>query len=356
MTAAEKIPDEAELQQAGKLDADPAADVKKVSVDVPRVLTVRDILSGSMARAFSTDRPEVCTTGHYRLDKITGGMRPGFVWVLGADTSWGKSSWVVALADENIKAKRKVLIVSSEDTEEIYGDRLMARRAKVSATNLRDGKLQAEEKQRVMEVVNAGESIPVYVDARRWPIEKLEQHILTIIREQKIDLVCWDYLQEFPSNRKHQDERVKYREIAARMRHITKSTKVAGLILSQLTISEPGKLPNRHNIRECRDVANAAEVIAIGFEPEKDIKDRNGTVVVAGGTKSMFIDKVKNGQRGSKVPLEWDSNSAAFVAVQDPEIKRLENVISNATGGDNFDDVGESFPEPEPPEHWTERY
>lgn len=344
------VPDEAERHAQGQLPADPKADVKRVAAEVPRVLTVRDLLSGSMSRAFKRDRPEVCLTGHYRVDKITGGFRPGFVWVLGADTSWGKSSWLVSVADVNLLRKKRVLIVSSEDTEEIYGDRLMARRAKVSAERLRDSALETAEMRLVTEVVNAAEPLPVFVDARRWPIEKLEAHIVTIIREQKIDLVCWDYLQEFPSNRKHQDERVKFREVAARMRHVTKSNKVAGLILSQLTIAEPGKLPTRHNIRECRDVANAAEVIVIGFEPDKDIKDRNGSVVVEGGTKSLFIDKVKNGPRGAKVALSWNQHSACFDTVSDPETQRYEAMIAKHADGDDFSDLADN----EPPAHWTD--
>lgn len=91
-------------------------------------------------------------------------------------------------------------------------------------------------------------------------------------------------------------------------------------------------MPNRHNIRECRDIANAAEVILIAFEPEKDILDANGEVAVHAGTKCVHVDKVKNGPKGAKVPLEWDATSACFNAVKDPYA---------TPDNDQFDDFGE---------------
>lgn len=299
----------------------------------PRVLSVRDIMAASMVNAMASRPRGICSTGHYKLDRITGGIRPGFSWLVGADTSWGKSSWLVAMADENLKAGRRVLIVSSEDTEEVYGDRLVVRRARVDATRYRDGRLTSDEMSRVAEQTEKGEQIPVYVDARRWPIEDLSAHLTKLIREERIDAVAFDYVQEFRSNRRWQDERVKYREIASVMRHIAKDAKIAGILFSQLTLDDKVDVPTRHNIRECRDIANASEVILIGFEARSDYTDKQGNTIEA-GTKSVFVDKVKNGPRGAKIPLTWDASSACFNTETDPELAR-------------YDDIA--------PEHWSDR-
>lgn len=339
-------PDEADANKAGTLPADPKAGTKPVALAVPRVLTVQEILESSRSRAMRREPSDYCTTGHNQLDAITGGFRPGFVWVMGADTSWGKSSFLISVLDENMKRGKRCLIVSSEDTEELYGDRLMARRARCSATRLRDGTLTDEEKVAVTGIAMKGEQVPVFVDAARWPIEKLVIHLDKIIKEQKIDLIAFDYLQEFKSEKRWQDERVKFREVASLMRRVIKSNKKTGIIFSQLTVTTDTKIPNKHNIRESRDVSNAAEVIVIGFEPEKDIQTRRATIEA--GTKCLLIDKVKNGPRGAKITLDWDSHSACFNAVVSENERRAQEA-----GVNQFDDFGDNAPDPE--EDWRNR-
>jgi replicative DNA helicase len=198
---------------------------------------------------------------------------------------------------------------------DVYADRLLARRAEISAKNLRDRKLLPSEVSRITGVVNASEAVPVYIDARRWPVENLIPHLKAIIKEEKIDIVAFDYVQEFQSKRRWQDERVKYREIASMLRHVAKDANISALLFSQLTLSQDTKIPNRSNIRECKDIANASEVIVIGFEPDKEIPTVKGPEIKA-GTKCLFVDKCKNGPRGIKFPMFWNDMSASFSAVE----------------------------------------
>lgn len=330
--------DEADMQKAGNLPPDPRTGTRVVAAKVPRVLSVQQLLTGSRERAFMRrDEASIMTTGHYRLDDITGGIRKGFSWLFGADTSFGKSTWLISVADENIKRGKKVLIVSSEDPEEIYADRLMVRRARVDAKRFRDRKLEGDEMQRVLDVEQSAEPIPVYMDASRWPVEELEKHLEKIITEQAIDVVAFDYIQEFKSSKRWQDERVKFREIASVLRHVGKKLKVASILFSQLTLDADTKIPTRRNIRECRDIANASEVILIGFEPDTDIKDKAGATVVDAGTKCVLVDKVKNGPRGGKVPLDWNKDYACFDAVADPYAQKF----ARAVGGEDFGDLAD---------------
>jgi replicative DNA helicase len=321
-------PDEAEMNKVGELPADPRVGTKLVALQVPRVHTVRELLTGAAVRSMSKEKHTTCTTGHHRLDDITGGIRRGFTWLFGADTSFGKSSWLVSVADENIKVGKRVLICSSEDMPDVYADRLLARRAQISAKNLRDRTLLKSEVSRVTETVNKAEAVPVYLDARRWPVEELTKHLKVIIKEEKIDIVAFDYVQEFQSKRRWQDERVKYREIASQLRHVAKDANISAILFSQLTLGQDTKIPNRSNIRECKDIANASEVIVIGFEPDKDIPTVKGPEIKA-GTKCLLVDKCKNGPRGIKFPMFWNDISASFSAVEsDDHYFELQNQLN----------------------------
>lgn len=310
--------DENEKLLAGVLPQDPKSNVipmnaaaRRIAENQPRLLTVRDLLVGSMERARSRERPGVCTFGIAAVDDAAGGMRPGHVWVFGADTGFGKSACAVMVADENLKRGKKVLIVSSEDDESIYGDRLMARRARVNAKALRDGRLDQNERTRVIDTVAQAESLPVYLDARGRSVETIVGQVRKIIADYQIDLVMYDYLQEFRLARRNQDERIAARDVAAALRGVVKTAKKTGIIFSQITIKEGKKYPDKHSIRESRDVSNAAEVILLGFIPTEVLSGGD----IPAGSRCVLVDKVKDGPKGFTVAMPWDENSACFNAV-----------------------------------------
>lgn len=332
-------PDEADRLRDGKADRDPTTGTKIVADHVPVVRTVKDMLDGAVLRALSREKTISLTTGHYRLDRLTGGFRPGFTWLFGADTSWGKSSFLISACDENMPAET-CLIVSSEDAESIYSDRLIVRRSRVAGTglrvraiNLRDKRLEPEEQQALLDVAQRAEKKPLFVAAngeeddggrhsRGWPLEELLPHLSKIVKENGVRLIAFDYLQEFQTKQRFQDERLKFKAMAGMMRRFIRQHRICGIVFSQLTLTAETKIPTRHNIRECRDVANGSDVILLGFEPEVDVKDREGRVVVLAGKKCIHVDKVKNGPRGGKLEHDWDPHGACFNRVWDPEFEQ----------------------------------
>jgi replicative DNA helicase len=321
----------------GTLPDDPAAGATPVSADVPRVLTVREIIHSAQQRAFAPRSKQIgCTSGNYEIDKITGGFKPGFVTVFGADTSWGKSSFLVMVADENIKAKRKVMIVSAEDSEKIYGDRLLLRRAQVHADNLRHKKLTDRDWTAITEEVKRAEDVPVYLDARGKPVEWVCRNVKRLIKEHGIDLVAYDYLQAFDNEKHQQDRRNQVTYISRVLTDSVKSADVAGIIFSQITVQEGKSHPDKHSIRESRDVSNAAEVVMLGFTPEKPVT-RGGVTLAPPGGKCILVDKCKDGPRGGVIQMPWNDDVACFITVPDPEVQRFQQIV-----GDKFDDFGDT--------------
>lgn len=328
----------------GDLPNEPTADAPIVAADVPRVLTVRDLLRGSRIGADERNPRSLVTSGNYRLDEITGGMLPGFVWVFGADTSWGKSSFLVMLADENLRRKKRVLIVTAEDSERTYGDRLMCRRARVNANRLRRKNVTREEREAMLKTEQSAEDAPVFLDARGKGVEWTAKHTKRVVKEQEIDLVAFDYLQAFDTEKPQQDRRNQVTYIARTLTDVVKSLDRTGILFSQITIDKTKPIPDKHSIRESRDVSNAAEVVLLGFKPEKDVMaasrepNRPPEIVVSAGQRALFVDKCKNGPRGAILHMPWDDESACFEAVEDPETARLEQAVKDAGDFDDFDD------------------
>ena len=314
--------DENDALQAGRFSTDPMQGAKPLNDRArersgPEVLTVRDLIQEATDCALSRVEIERCTTGVKSLDNKTGGMRPGHVWVFGADTSWGKSTLIVMWADINMALGKRVLIVSAEDAPSLYGARLTVRRAKVNARRFRDRRLTPDEIQSVVDVAKEALPDPVYLDARGKKAGQVAKEVRRAIEIHNIDLVMYDYLQEFRSEKATQDRRNEVSEVAALLREPIKALNKTGVIFSQITVQPGKKYPDKHSIRESRDVSNAAEAILLGFTPTSAIPDRNGNVIVDANQKCILVDKAKDGVRGA-VPMKWNNEGAYFEEVVEP--------------------------------------
>lgn len=325
-----KALDENEKAILSKLGTDPGDGTVTV-LDGPRLVSPRDMLRESLTRATKPREKRAGTTGNAELDAITGGFRPGFVWVFGAETSWGKSSWLVSVADENLKSGARVLIVSTEDAPSIYGDRLMARRARLNAKRLRDGNLNQDEIGRASNAVLKGERHPVYLEAVGRPVEWILEQLPRIVAEYGIDIIAVDYLQEIRSTKRHQDRRLELAYIAGELRACIKRLGKTGILFSQLTIGA-GEKPDKYSIRDSKDVANGAEVIALGFTvPEGGMKAASGTSFDQ-GQRCILVEKNKDGAKGL-VPVHWDDESACFRDKPNALYDEIDNLH------DSFNDV-----------------
>lgn len=319
-------------------DDEPREPAKAKAATEARVLTVRELIEQSGLRALTRERVETCTTGNYRIDDTTGGFKGGFVWLMAADTSWGKSSWLISIADENIKRGKRVLIVSAEDDEALYGDRLLVRRARVDYKRFRRGRrhLSRDDQSKITAVMAKAEDVPVFLDGRGRSIEVISRQIVKLIREEGIDLVALDYVQALDNEKQQQDRRNQLTYIGRRFTDAVKSEGKAGLVLSQVTLDpkNPKKIPDKSAVRDCRDLVNAADVVIMGCEPDKPIMS-GGRQVADVGQKCMLLEKVKDGPRGGIYPMQWDPLSACFDVVVDPEAERLDKAIGDFS---QFDD------------------
>ncbi len=258
-------------------------------------------------------------TGMDELDEMLGPIVPGMSILLGAETSWGKSTLAVAIADENRRAGRTAVIVSFEDVDQLYGDRLLARRAAVNALRLRDRKLRDYEMARVARVVSEAESAPILMNAIGRTAECVARDIKLAAEERSVDLWIFDYIQAVGIERPYQDRRNELREAAAVLRTTCRATGSASILLSQLTKEDPrdDHPPTRDMIRDCRDLSNSADVVLLGWQPQTrkaitELEERtNRSLCADPGDRLLIVDKNKNGPRGA-MRLHWDPESASF--------------------------------------------
>jgi len=282
------------------------------------VASMRDIMARSWDGARSKERRPGVLSGVGELDAATGGLRHGQVWVIGASTSWGKSSWLCHIASRATDTGHRVLIVSAEDSEELYGRRLLQIRASVNAVRLRDGMLTPDEHERATSAIKHAPTRPFFVSAIRRPVEQVASEVSSLCVSHGIDVVLVDYLQAMRASRKSQDRRLEVDFVARALTDAIKSRNATGILFSQLTTQKGADHPTHEWIRECRDVAHAAEVVLLGYSTGEGAAEQ----------KMFWVDKIKDGWRGFPVRLRWDAARACF----------LDDIPPETSLGDGFDD------------------
>jgi replicative DNA helicase len=317
LAALEQAAGKARLNQGDEARA-AVEEISRTQVCDSRVLTVREILTSAGERANrSADTVEKWTTLHHDLDQMIGGLRCKFSYVIGAFTNVGKSSWLIGVADEMLVRKTGVLIVSVEDDESIYGDRLLARRALVSADHIRDNTLTPEESKSIDRVIQSAEDAPVYLNATGKPVEWILPRIKTLVTRHGLKCVMIDYIQKVRRERPMADQRLSIKATFDELSDLGKNLGCVTIIASQLTKNRENAVPDEYSLRECQDMANGADYILIGYRPEKETTRNDGEIVPAGSTV-FKVAKAKLGRKG-QVVMQWNTLSACFDTVLKPK-------------------------------------
>jgi replicative DNA helicase len=263
-----------------------------------QILSLQQMALGAYQKAKEPRARHTLTWGNYQLDDMTGGIRPAHTGVIGAGTSQGKSSKVIHIAKCNISRGARVLVVSNEDDEQVYGNRFVASYSGTSAKNIRDHCIADEDHSAITEAINGMSNAPMFMHVQDMPWERVALKIdQTVLREQ-IDLVFLDYIQECWCETRYNSRQLELQAVARRFRGIMRRRKRAGIICSQLTGYEPGKPPSKEMARECKDITNGAEQILLLYTSSE-------------GERMGNLDKSKEGETGI-VKLNWNSVTASY--------------------------------------------
>ena len=234
------------------------------------------------------------STGIYMLDAICGGMRNGSLWVVGGQTSRGKTVLMLQIAAEFIKKGKKVAMFSLEmEANELVG-RLVTVVGKVDygsinqPKNITKGELN--QMARAFETLN---------DGQYWIDDSANQTIEGIAAESErikdstgeLDLIVVDYLQLISlTSAKDMNRERQIAQLSQNLKQLAKAMKCPVLTASQL--NEEGKT------RESRAIAQDADALLY---------------IVDDGVK---IGKLRNGKRDDVLPLFLDGPMQVFKEVR----------------------------------------
>lgn len=265
-------------------------------------------------------KPRGIATGFADIDRKTGGMIPGEVFVIAARPSVGKTSLMMNIV-EHVAVDDQIpsLVFSLEMPREAVVRRVLFGRAKVSLEDVDHGREWAKhDLQRIQAATHAVHSAPMWLDDRSGlTIQEIRAKARRSHREHGIQFIAIDYLQLCRSRSKQAtfSREREIGEISAGLKEIAKELHVPVLVLAQLNRdvekragANPGK-PRLSDLRESGTIEQDADVIGLLWR--KDYQASPDQAAELCGQSTLTIAKNRNGPTGD-CPLTFIASLCRF--------------------------------------------
>lgn len=238
-------------------------------------------------------------TGVTQMDDLTGGMRKGELWVIGAKTSGGKSILMLQIAAHALTAGKRVAIFTLEmGADEVIG-RMISCAHRISIGEILNPRTSS--KSTLASITEAATSFSasglMVCDAADMTIESISGHCQRIADAGGLDLVVIDYLQMVSSPKiKGQNREQEVANISRACKQLAKRLKCPVLTATQL--NEDGKA------RESRAIENDADAVFLIL---------NGKSSDGETTTRIQAWKCRNAERGAEFGVRMDGEHQKFI-------------------------------------------
>lgn len=248
-------------------------------------------------------------TGVPTLDKcLSGGFKPCELATIGALTGKGKTHIGVSLAMSAVRSGKKTCYVTIEMADTAIMKRMIANESGVNSKILTSGSFDAGKLDEQMDAVSKSsgpfmQRLLTIADETDGSIESLELLIRKLARQNKIDLLVIDYIQQFYFNKPLQNRVAELNLITSKVKHLTKRYKFSCVMLAQLNREaqkdkERGKAHSSHQFEQSHSMAKDSDIVLILDED------------AIGGQEFLYLAKNRNGEDGLRIPVNLDRRTS----------------------------------------------
>ena len=252
------------------------------------------------------------STGFEVLDRKSGGLKAGEMFVVAARPSMGKTSFMMNIV-ENIclDQGKPCMVFSCEMSSAQLVQRLLFARAKFAASQLSRG--YSPKKQELERIRNSSVQImnsKLFIDDTAGiSINELRAKARRKKRDEDIQFIAIDYLQLLKSRTK-QAENSREREIAeisGGIKALAKELNIPILILAQLNRGPEGRtgkslgIPRMSDLRESGAIEQDADLVGLLYR-SKYYAENDEDRAALEGKAELVLAKNRNGETGG-IPL-----------------------------------------------------
>ena len=246
-------------------------------------------------------------TGLSEVDRVTGGFKPGQLWIPAARTGVGKSVITQNWIYHAVKATmRPGILFSVEMSTDEMMQRLLSQVARVPLTLIREGGMDSGDLRRLAEARDEILTLPLFMVDNCRTVPAVRTHCRRFVQKfGDLAIVGADYLQRFRPVGKQRDRHVEVGEFADLFKDLAQDMAMPVIAPCQLNRgpeNRPGKEANKPKLSDLRESGNleqTADVVALLFRP--GYYDRNSP---RAGEADIDLAKNRNGPTDTVVVKE----------------------------------------------------
>jgi len=243
------------------------------------------------------------STGFTEFDKMTAGLHPGQLIIVGGRPAMGKTSLVVSAAQNAaLQSKAVVMIFSLEMSKEELVMRMLSSQSRIDSKRLRLGRLVDRDWPRLATAADQLSKAKIFIDdSGALTVMDMRARCRRLMaQEKKLDLIVVDYLQLMQGSKGSRGDGSREKEISEisrNLKSLAKELRVPIIGLSQLSRaleSRPDKRPMLSDLRESGAIEQDADIVGFVYRDEyynKDSEDR--------GVAEFIISKHRAGETGT---------------------------------------------------------
>ncbi len=246
------------------------------------------------------------STGYYKLDELTTGLKPSDLVIIAARPSMGKTSLGLNIAlNAATKSGARVVIFSLEMPDTGLGLRLLAQEARVDLKKLQIGELSLEDWENITKASEKISAADIIIDqSNSIGVMEMRNKCRRITAEKKIDLIVIDYMQLMQSDGRVESRQLEMAQISRYLKQLAREMECPVIAMSQLSrAAEKRSGDNRPMLSDLRDsgaIEQDADLVmfiyrADYYKTDAEKLDNKSEIIIA---------KNRNGETGS-VYLTW---------------------------------------------------
>lgn len=214
------------------------------------------------------------STGFPKLDKVTDGLQPCWLYVFGARPSEGKTQFLLNILHNVAIQNIPVLFFSLELPCHDVGLELATINSRTSHKDIMEGTCDPYDFYKINDSVKKFENLPLFIDDQpSLDVNQIRVRVKKAIRNHGIKAIFIDYLQEVRAVGRHSNNQEAMQSVSRALREIAKEFKIAVICAAQVNRdsekSEESKPPLASHLRESGQIEQCAWFIGMLHRPDK---------------------------------------------------------------------------------------
>ena len=253
-------------------------------------------------------------TGFIDLDYRTSGMQKSDLVLVAARPSMGKTAFVLNMAQYMaFECNKTVAIFSLEMSSEQLVNRLLAMEARIDAQKLRNGSLEDQDWESLLESAGTVAKSNLIIDDRASSLAEIRSKCRKFKLEHNLSMIIIDYLQLMSGSGRSESRQQEISDISRSLKAVARELSVPVLALSQLSRAveqRPDHRPMLSDLRESGAIEQDADVVMFIYRDDYYNHDTEKKDVA-----EIIVAKQRNGPIGT-IELAWLPMYTKFANLQ----------------------------------------